>query len=241
MSIEFRGENIPVTLAPQPSIEDAMSSELIPKWLDSMDPSLDVQKIELQSVDKFSSGRVGFIKFKSTTIKNGVEVPGIVVLRGPAVSLFLIIEDEETHEKYTVLTRQPRVPTGLLMLELPAGMVDGNGNLKGVAIRELEEECGLVAKEKDLVDLTQLAFGDSAPGVYTECGLGDEYLRMFLWQTSMSHDKIVEINGRLGGVSEHEQIILKIIKLEDLWNMTPDCKALTSLYLYKKLKAQGKL
>jgi 8-oxo-dGTP pyrophosphatase MutT (NUDIX family) len=33
-------------------------------------------------------------------------------------------------------------------------MVDGSGNVRGVAIKELEEECGLVAKPEGLIDLT---------------------------------------------------------------------------------------
>jgi len=52
----------------------------------------------------------------------------------------LIITDQETQKQYTILTHQPRAPTGKILNEIPAGMTDGEGNLKGVAIRELEEE-----------------------------------------------------------------------------------------------------
>jgi ADP-sugar diphosphatase len=240
LTADFRGIQIPVSVAPAPDTAGVLSHQLMTDWLSSLEPSLDLQSLELQSVDRFSTGRIGFIKFKSTVIRNGVAVPGISVLRGGAVALLLQIRDSDTGELWTVLTRQPRVPTGRLLLEIPAGMVDGSGKVRGVAIKELEEECGLVAKPEDLIDLTELAYGAGA-GVYTDCGLLDEKIRIFLWKTVMTHQQLNELNGRIGGDSPHEQITLKLIKFEDLWKATADGKALSALVLLKGLEAEGKL
>lgn len=71
-----------------------------------------------------------------------IEVPGIVFLRGGAVGVLVILDCEG--EEYTILTKQARVPIGDSQLpEIPAGMLDGSGNFKGVAASELEEEVGL--------------------------------------------------------------------------------------------------
>jgi ADP-sugar diphosphatase len=210
-------------------------------WLSSLDSSLDLQAIELQSVDRFSTGRVGFIKFKSTTVRNGVPIPGICLLRGAAVALLLEIADSETGDLWTVLTRQPRVPTGKIMLEIPAGMVDGSGNLRGVAMKELEEECGLVAQPEELIDLTELAFNGKAPGIFTSEGLCDEILRVFLWRTVMTHENVLALNDKIGGESPHEQITLQLVKFGDLWKVTSDAKALSGLALYDGLKAEGRI
>jgi ADP-sugar diphosphatase len=240
LAVDFRGAKIPVTVAPAPDIESAANHQLTTEWLSSLDPSLDLQAIELQSVDRFSTGRIGFIKFRSTTVRNGVAIPGICVLRGGAVALLLQVKDAETGELWTVLTRQPRVPMGRLLLELPAGMVDGSGNVRGVAIKELAEECGLVAKPEDLIDLTELAYGGGA-GVYTGGGLLDETIRLFLWRTVLPHQQVSELNGKIGGESPHEQITLRLIKFEDLWKSTADGKALSALALLKGLEEEGKL
>jgi ADP-sugar diphosphatase len=240
LTLDFRGVQIPVAVTPPPDTAGVLSHQLVTDWLSSLDPSLDLQSLELQSVDRFSTGRIGFIKFKATVVCNGVRIPGICVLRGDAVALLLQIRDSDTGELWTVLTRQPRVPTGRLLLEIPAGMVDGSGNVRGVAIKELEEECGLVAKPEDLIDLTELAYGAGA-GVYTSPGLVDEKIKLFLWRTVMTHQKLSELNGRIGGDSPHEQITLKLIKFEDLWKATADGKALCALALLKGLEGEGRL
>lgn len=36
------------------------------------------------------------------------------------------------------------------MLEVPAGMIDENGNFIGVAAKELQEETGIIVKEENL-------------------------------------------------------------------------------------------
>ncbi|XLR35408.1 hypothetical protein S83_063308 [Arachis hypogaea] len=61
-------------------------------------------------------------------------------------------------ETYAVLTEQVRVPTGRIILELPAGMLDDDkGDFVGTAV---EEETGIKFKLEDMVDLT--AFLDSS-------------------------------------------------------------------------------
>jgi ADP-sugar diphosphatase len=239
--VTFRGEEIPVTAAGAMDIEGALQTDLFKGWLEHLDPSFVLKGIEFQSVDKFGTGRIGFIKFRASIERGGVRIPGIVLLRGPAVAVMLVITDESTGEEWTVLTEQPRVPTGRLLLEIPAGMADNDGNLKGVAIKELEEECGLVAKPDDLIDLVHLAYGDSQPGIYMSPGLCDESLRLFLWKTSMSHDRLVELEGKLGGEDAHEQIMLRLVKFGDAWKTAADAKSLSTLALYHYLKAEGKV
>jgi ADP-sugar diphosphatase len=239
--IEFRGKEIPVTVSETVDAEVAMNSDLFKTWLSNLDPSFDLKAIEFQSIDRFSTGRVGFIKFISTVERNGIKIPGIVLLRGSAVAVLLIIRDESTGEEWTILTEQPRVPACKLLLEIPAGMTDNNGNLKGVALRELEEECGLVAKPEDLIDLTELAYGGSQPGVYMSAGLCDETLRLFLWKLSMSHERLLELEGKLTGEDAHEQIVLRLVRFGDVWKTGGDGKALASLALYHYLKEAGRL
>ena len=238
MSLQFRGKNIPVTVAPAPDASVALGTDLLKNWASGLDESIDIKSLEVQSIDRFGSSRIGFVKIKSQAVRNGTSIPGIVMLRGSAVAMLVILTDEQTKEQYSILTKQPRVPIGKILLEIPAGMTDGEGNLKGVAIKELEEECGLKVDPSELIDLTELTYGTD--GVYTSPGLLDEFIRLFAWRKTMKHEEILALEGKLGGESAHEQIVLKIVKFADLWKTTPDAKTLCALQLYQNLLAEGK-
>ena len=106
-------------------------------------------------------------------------------------------------------------------------------------IKELEEECGLKVDPSELIDLTELTYGTD--GIYTSPGLLDEFIRLFAWRKTMKHEEIQALEGKLGGESAHEQIVLKIVKFADLWKTTPDAKTLCALQLYQNLLAEGKI
>jgi hypothetical protein len=72
-------------------------------------------------------------------------------------------------------------------------------------------------------------------------GLVDEYIVLFLWRMAMPHARIAELEGRLGGEDDHEQIVLRIVKLAELWKRCPDNKTLAALALYHNLLAAGKI
>lgn len=239
--ISFRGRTVSVTCSAHCEASDALNTDLVRDWLASLDSSLDLRSIEIQSVDYFGSGRIGFVKLKTVILRCGTPIPGIVLLRGSAVGVLIHLTDEDTGNEYTILAEQPRVPVGCLTLEIPAGMTDGSGNLRGVAIRELEEECGLHAAPEDLIDMTEIAYGGRFPGVYSSMGLLDESLRLFLWRLSLPHARIAEIEGRLGGEDEHEQITLRLVPFAGAWRQFPDSKLIASVFLYEQLKAEGKI
>ena len=189
-------------------------------WCKDMDKEFVVSKIYIQSIDMFGP-RVGFVKFKAdlTDTYGTTNIPSIVFMRGGAVAMLIVIVCEEDRQQYTVLTVQPRFPCGKYNFpELPAGMLDDSGDFAGVAAKELKEETGIIVSAKDLVDLTEMAFGPSCSGVYPSAGGCDEFLRLFLYRTRLPRAKIDELQGKLTGVlAEGERIKLKIISINELW------------------------
>ena len=177
--------------------------------------------------------RPGFIKFKATTMLNvggdegQIEVPGIVFMRGGAVGVLVILECEG--KEYTILTYQARVPVGSSALpEIPAGMLDAKGNFKGVAADEMAEECDIQIKEEELIDLTDLAYGDNWRGMLPSAGGCDEFIRLYCFRRTVGPQMIADLQGRLTGVREEgERIKLAIVPLADAWEMSPDAKLLS--------------
>jgi ADP-sugar diphosphatase len=156
-------------------------------------------------------------------------------MRGGAVAVLVILHHEG--EQFTIMVRQPRVPIGFgNFAEIPAGMLDGDGNFAGIAAKEMKEETGIAIKESELIDMTDLAYKGRYPGVYTSCGGSDEFNRILLYQKAVTAAELESLNGKLTGVAEEGELInLQIVPLSSLWKMTSDAKSLMALTFYHKL------
>lgn len=138
--------------------------------------------ITVQAIDRFSGGRLGFVKLKADVrTDDGQSFPGSVFLRGGSVAMLLVLKPESgsddrsleedrpvdlerrTDEEYVILTSQPRIPAGTFAFtEIPAGMLDDSGTFSGAAAKEIKEETGLEIEEEELIDMTSLAMDDKS-------------------------------------------------------------------------------
>ena len=214
-----------------------MGYSVLQEWIVKIKSSFILNCIVIQSVDMFGS-RMGFIKFQADVFDyEGLEIPSVVFMRGGSVCVLVVIECE--NRLYTILTNQARIPVGMELLEIPAGMLDGDGNFAGVAAKEIKEETGIEIHKQDLVDLTKEVYGElygtKLEGVFPSAGGCDEFMRMFLYKTTMAREKLDELQGRQTGVSEEgEKIKVKVIPFGDLARTAPDMKALSALTLYEQ-------
>lgn len=119
-----------------------------------------------------------------------------------------------------VLIRQFRYPLNKIMIEVPAGKVDPNEDLKEAANRELLEETGYDAKTLDWV------------GEYYPCaGYSSEVLHLYIARDLtlkgqvLDHDEFVEI------FSVPYQQAIEMIEQGKI----TDLKTVSSLYRVKKL------
>lgn len=158
------GRDVPVTTSnPAVDLDRVLSCVPFVDWAAAFSPALECRRVTVTDVDYFGP-RVGFVKFTADVRKDGVPIPGIVFMRGGAVAILPVLVCGG--ERFVLCCRQPRVPIGAAaFLEIPAGMLDGDGHFAGVAAKELREETGLDIAEDALVDLTALAFG--LPGATT--------------------------------------------------------------------------
>ncbi|QGA16750.1 hypothetical protein EYB26_004418 [Talaromyces marneffei] len=225
-----------------------------------------LRKIDIQAVDYFGRGRLGFIKMKADVSNDsGERLPGSILLRGGSVAMLLILQSDDVpstseKDKYVIMTVQPRIPAGTLKFaEIPAGMLDNSGTFAGGAANEIHEETGLSIPQDELVDMTALASaslrhspsaeeGDEdkeilQKAVYPSPGGSDEFIPVFLCQRRMPRKEIEAMQGRLtGNRNEQEKITLKIVRLEDLWKEgLRDGKTLAAWALYEGLRKEGRI
>ena len=265
---------VPVNLAADLSQDQLLSFPAFKTWVNTLQHSLSTQedkahtfhsapyqlrKIDIQAVDFFGGGRIGFLKLKAEVSNdNGEKLPGSAFLRGGSVGMLLILQpddvpDDSETEKQVILTLQPRIPAGsLAMAEIPAGMIDDAGTFAGGAAKEIAEETGLEVPANDLVNMTELAIpGNSSSeseerlqrAMYTSPGGSDEFIPLFLWQKRVPRDTLKDWQGKLTGLRDDgEKITLMLCPLELLFKVgARDAKTLGAWALYEGLKRQGKI
>ncbi|KAL5002841.1 hypothetical protein BDV10DRAFT_85901 [Aspergillus recurvatus] len=266
--------SLPVSCPPELSKEDLSRLPAFRVWFATLQRSLSRQKhpshefhkdpyvlrrIEVQAVDFFKGGRLGFVKLKADVSNAcGGRLPGSVFLRGGSVGMLLLLQPDDVpstseDDKWAVLTVQPRIPAGSLAFsEIPAGMLDDSGAFAGKAAEEIQEETGLTIPQSELVDMTSLALQsveESEDGetlqkaVYPSPGGSDEFIPLFLCDKRMPRKDIKALQGRLTGLRPHgEKITLKVVPLKDLWKEgIRDGKTLAAWALYTGLKRDNKL
>ena len=234
-SVMIHGEPVPVTGAVGVDLARAIACVPFKEWAASMDTSLRVWSVHFTDLDFFGA-RVGFLKFRADVRKDGVVLPGIVFMRGGAVAILPVLTCGG--ERFVVCCRQPRVAIGAAAyLEIPAGMMDGDGNFTGVAAKEMREETGLDIGEHELIDLTAAAArlgaaGDAgsgglgevraaapadeagpadaahaARGIYPSVGACDEFLRLLYVSRSCTQSELQALRGRVTGNLEEGEVI----------------------------------
>jgi ADP-sugar diphosphatase len=210
-----------------------------------------VRSVDIQAVDWFGRGKLGFVKL-TAKIQNEATpkpqtLPGAVFLRGGSVAMLMILRPSDSNsERWVVMTDQPRIPAGSLRFwEIPAGMIDDDtDDFSGTAAKEIKEETGLVVPRRELINLTELALAGThideglEAAMYPSPGGCDEFIAIFLWEKVMDRQEIENMKGKLTGIRKQgERITVRILNYEDLWKVgARDAKTLAAWSLYEALK-----
>jgi len=136
-----------------------------------------------------------------------------VVVHGPSVAIVAVDAQDRV-----VLVRQPRVPAGGTLLELPAGGVEEGEAPLETAKRELAEETGLHGGE-----WTELA------AFFTTPGFCDEKMHLFLARGLDEGDAQPE------GSEDIELVRVPLAEVPALVVETQDAKTLAGLLLLLRL------
>jgi ADP-ribose pyrophosphatase len=174
-----------------------------------------VSDAELHLPEVIASGRVhtGWLGLRIDRLRypNGKETTSEVIEHGGGV--VLVAFDGEGR---LLMVRQYRHPTGRLLLELPAGTIDGGEDPEVCASRELQEETGFLPRRIEKLG-----------GFYTAPGFCSEYLHIYLCgdlvESSLEGDEV--------------QIALQPVPLDDVLAMISageieDAKTAGALLLY---------
>jgi ADP-sugar diphosphatase len=211
-----------------------------------------LQELKVHSVTMFGP-KIGFMNIEVMLRKNNKprELDRVVFLRGGSVAVLMILRPKDAwHERYVIMTEQPRVGAcSTMFLEIPAGMLDDSKEVKGKAIQEIEEETHLKVLKEELIDLTALALEEAdqteelQAGIYMSPANLDEFIPLLLWEKKLERRQIEALKGRLTGLrAADEMITIRIVDYKDLWKKgARDSKTLAAWALYEGLTQSGRL
>ncbi len=227
---------VPVTTTGSLTTDQLLSFKPFMQWVANMSPTIHVEDVAVTDVHWFGP-RIGFMTIKSTARLMGVgaPIPGIAFLRGGSVAVLVVLRCEG--RKYVLIVRQPRVPVGQAALaEIPAGMLDGDGNFVGVAAKEMQEEAHISFAPSELVRMSVDHKQYPSPG---GC---DEFIEYFYASAAVTPAFLRSLEGRATGcAAEGERISLTCIPYEDLWCSLGDAKAAVACHLFENLVRVGRM
>lgn len=228
---------------PEADRNAVVESKLFKEWLASVSGKFLVSAVRFSSVDFRRGGKQPlFIKLTAqATLPDGKPVHGIVLVRGNAVGVLVVLRCEG--KPYLLLVRQPRFPIGeQASLEIPAGILDWSGDYKKVALAELEEEAQIKVDESEIVDLTAFWHGETVSGFAASCGLLDERIRLFLVEREVTREELRAMDGRDQTYTEEEEWIrTEILPYEEAARQFVDGKNLIALFMYERwLRSKGR-
>jgi len=157
--------------------------------------------------------------------EKGKKAQKFMFYRPDAITVFLVLKNIKTKDRFAVLVEQIRVPAGGRLLEIPAGTLDESGNPEETAVREIWEEVGLRVKKKDLKFLGNY---------YLSPGNLSERVVIYGCEKNLSPKKIQRLKDSSAGLEEEgEHIRVRLVKLEDFEKLEiNDAKSRLAYELY---------
>lgn len=158
--------------------------------------------------------KLGFVMVEgvATEVETGDKVMATCAfVRGGSVGVFvratIVDKNAAIVGEYGVFTEQIRYPMGAKLQEICAGCVDAKtGDVKGVAMTELEEELGVIVNLDDLTDLGSIV--PSGGGTY-------EKINLFYLHVTLTEEEFKDKLEKSFGV-ESEKIRLKFTPLNEM-------------------------
>lgn len=159
-------------------------------------------------------GKIITVKIRKVKLPNGGTSVREIVHHNGGVTI-LVVDDE-----YTYLVEQFRNPAQTVLYELPAGKLEKGEDPKAAALREVNEEVGIVAN-----DIIELGY------IYSTPGFCDEKIYMYA---------VTDFRNDHQNLDQDEFLNLKRVKISDLVAMIRDGlivdgKTISCLYKYLQL------
>ena len=200
-------------------LKAVVASQKMREWCDAQvdEGVVDTNKVTIHNVKFFGPvlpEKLGFVMLEGNAheISTGDKVMATCAfVRGGSVGVFVrarvVASDGAIVGDYGVFTEQIRYPMGKKLIESCAGCVDAQtGDIKGVAMTELQEELGIIVNTEDVHDLGSII--PSGGGTY-------EKIDLYYLCITLTEEEFQEKKAKLFGIGD-EKIRLKFAPLDQM-------------------------
>ncbi|MBN1604291.1 MAG: NUDIX hydrolase [Chitinispirillaceae bacterium] len=206
-------------------------------WLNTLKKSgTEVQAVQSVAEIRKKDRSLLFALLDTQTISpEGKPLPGIVFIRGHASVIVPCIRNRKTNEELFLIVKQRRIASGQLTIEFPAGMLDDStDDPTGVAIRELQEETGLVISDNEIFPL------NSEP-LYSSPGASDEAIYFFGCIKEVSDEQFNGFKGKkCGNSDEKEYITVDLAPQDEIISNCTSIQVMAGLFLFNRFAQQSR-
>lgn len=227
MQREFRGYRVEVTGGSDEELAQIMDCQLVQNWMNSLDQSIILKSIQLQTKILSDTGEFKYIKLSTVSERHGGLIPRIVILDGKSIALLVVI-----NKKKLALIERPRIATGNFRKEIPNINTDGKPVSPELACQFTKEVFGIEISPGGVVDLIKVTTGKENEGIHPYCGPCDRQTFFYLVPIERTDVEVADLNDKVIGPNQ----TVKIVNLEDVGREVNDFVTLSGMLFYKKFK-----
>ena len=231
MEIKFRNGSFTFSGAEDELLKGILESSLFQNWLNSLDSSINLKSVKLQTYCRLSNGIFNYIKIDTVSTRLNQVFPRIVILDGYSISILPILKVKESNEEFCILQHKFILSTGGFHSIFPFEITSNTLPDQQYASDFFYKSCGIKVSPELFIDLIEATVPDQKyKYIHPYCGPTDQKNRIFLVKLEMARNEILQFDGKQINNSQ-----LKVVLINQCRNLVNDMISLSLLVYYRKL------
>lgn len=204
---------------------------LFQKWLKTLDESITLQSVALQSYIRDENNQITYIKLDTKSIRNGGLIPRIIILQGYSLATLIVLISKQTKKKFVILEKKVLIATGTFQNILPTMNTVTKEPDENFASDFIKTQIGIDADVSHIFNLAEKATQNRIHSVYSYCGPSDQITKYFCIEKEVSDDFIHNLDGK----EIRPNVFLKIISIDEVETHVQDFVSLAPFMYYDQL------
>lgn len=230
MEIPFRNSSFSLSGSEDELLKEVLKSSLFQNWLNSLDESIHLQSVKLQTYSRLPDGTFNYIKADTVSSRMDQTFPRVIVLDGYSISILPILKEKESGDEFVILQHKFILATGTFQYAFPFEITSNVLPDQKYASDFFDKSCGIKVSPELCIDLIKSTVpNQNYSYIHPYCGPTDQKNAIFLIKLEMTKNVISEFNGK-----SINNINIKIVPLKQCRELVNDMISLSLLAYYRQ-------